>query len=242
MNTSSPEANGLFGAVIVVLAIYVIYGIATKKFSVRLPNLATVPGGNGDWWRKGGLKLLILAIGVGALLWSISASTLRFSQMGSWSWDHWLQILIVWITLGTLVWMNREGLGSAAGTLQSLFALSAFVMFICVPVVNWVQSSYASWDKEHSVTQVFCPDVSAHQTRGCMVNAKWSSGIKIADGPASNGMQLCYTPGVDIKRDDRKQGDGNTTFWFFKAPEGTVVKVEYRLFPPKEACPATLPS
>ena len=128
-------ANGLLGAVIVVIAIYVAYGIATKKFLVKLPN--GLPG-VGDW--KGGTKFPVLAIGIVAFLWSIyGVPGVRPAGMGNWGKEYWLQILIVWITLGVLL-----ALSEMPKMFQWVLAGTALGLLIVLPI--WSAASSPSKD------------------------------------------------------------------------------------------------
>lgn len=113
----------------------------------------------------------------------------------------------------------RKVLAGVAGVL--------FMLFIGIPAGFWVRDAF--------LPQVICKDVSAHETRSCLLNTAWSSWIKAAEGPAVDGMQVCVTPGG---KSERKVMNG-TAFFRFKADEGRLVKA-YRAFPANVKCPATL--
>src|SRR3989344_3852740 len=80
--------------------------------------------------------------------------------------------------------------------------------------------------KEMLISTVVCQNATANETRRCLLNTEWSSPIMSADGPVSNGMQLCATRGGLTERTER---DG-TAFWRFRTEEGRLMK-EYRLYP-----------
>jgi len=222
MNPSATD--GLLGAIILVLALCMIYVLATRKSSWNfLPKTGiSIPD---DWEKKYGKWLLALA-GAAVFYWGLYTPGLRFSEVGSWSWDNWLWLLAFGGTVFALIKLCEKSLGPMAGTLQSTLIVVLFLMFLGIPAGLWIRDAF--------LPTIICPDVSAHQTRGCLLNTAWSSWIKIADGPAANGMQVCASPGGEFERTERK----GTTFWRFRADEGRLKKA-YRLFPPTQECPAT---
>ena len=170
---------------------------------------------------------LFALAGVAVFIWGLYTPGLRLPQVGDWSWNHWLWLLAFWGIVAALIALNAETLGTATKRLQEVLVAAMFLLFIGIPAGFWVRDIF--------LPQVICPDVSAHETRSCVLNTAWSSWVKIGDGPVSNGMQMCSTP---VSPSERIDVNG-TTFWRFKADEGRLVKA-YRLFPPNEACPATL--
>lgn len=226
MESSSAVSSGILGAIVFVLAIGVVYVLVARKSSWDLlsKNGITIP----ENWREGryGAWLLALA-GAAIFYWDLYTPGLRFSEVGSWSWKHWLWLLAFGGIIFALIKVCEKQLGTLAGTLQTTLVVALFLMFLGIPAGLWVRDGF--------LPTIICPDVSAYQTRSCLLNTAWSSWIKIADGPAANGMQVCATPGGESERIQRN----GTTFWRFRADEGRLKKT-YRLFPPTQECPATL--
>ncbi|MHB1770045.1 MAG: hypothetical protein ACYCPH_03130 [Minisyncoccota bacterium] len=169
---------------------------------------------------------VVISVGI-VVYWGLHAPMIpRPSDVGSWSWHHWLPLLILWGIFAALVAMYAKK--EWAGTLQKVLVGVMLVLFVVLPVLGWVIES--------SVPHIVCPDVSAHETRDCVLNRAWSTWIKAAEGPADDGMQMCFTPGGKFERRDT---DG-TTFFRFKADSGHLVKA-YRLIPGNKQCPEVLP-
>jgi hypothetical protein len=76
-----------------------------------------------------------------------------------------------------------------------------------------------------------CPNVSASQTRTCLVTTEWSNWIQFADGAFDNGKQICFPYGVDFER----QQVGDATQWRFRTQSGTM-EIKYRLFAATDSC------
>ena len=177
---------------------------------------------------KSNLVTALLVIAGAAIFWGLYTPGLRLSQVGDWSWDHWLWLLAFWGVIAGLIALNAKALEATAKTLQKVLAGVMFMLFVGIPAGFWVRDAF--------LPQVICKDVSAHETRSCLLNTSWSTWIKFAEGPENNGMQLCFTPGGRFERTDVN----GTTFWRFKADEGRLVKA-YRLFPGNQKCPAAFP-
>ncbi len=123
--------------------------------------------------------------------------------------------------------MVGKGFGWFKSNLVTALFVVVLMLFVVVPAGFWVRDAF--------LPQVICKDVSAHETRNCVLNTAWSTWVKAAEGPTVDGMQVCATPGGQSERVVMN----GTAFFRFKADEGRLVKA-YRLFPPNEACPATL--
>ena len=223
---STFTANGLPGAFIIALVVCVVYLIATKKSSWSLPGLPKT-GVSADDLKRYVPWLLALA-GIAVFYWGLYTPGLRLSQVGDWSSDHWLWLLIFWGIIAAIIALNAKALGTMAKTLQTTAMVAMFLLFLGIPAGFWVRDLF--------LPTIICPDVSAHQTRSCNINTAWSTWIKAAEGPAVDGMQICATPGGQFERTDAN----GTTFYRFKTDGGRLVKA-YRLFPANTACPATLP-
>jgi hypothetical protein len=176
------------------------------------------------WW-----TIVLILIGVMIFFWKIYTPGLQPSQVGSWSWDHWTWLLAFCGILITLVRIHAKSLGTLTDKLQTMVITAILVMFLGFPVWFGVKDSL--------LPQVICKDASSLETRSCTLNTKWSNWIKAAEGPADNGMQMCFTTGVEFERREDMNG---TTFFRFKSKGGRIV-VSYRLIPGNQKCPETLP-
>lgn len=81
-----------------------------------------------------------------------------------------------------------------------------------------------------------CPDVSANETRRCLVGEHWTNWVKMAEKHEDNAIQPCVYPPGPFERMEKN----GTTFWRFRWDKGQVEK-QYRLYPISQACPAPLP-
>ena len=170
----------------------------------------------------------LLAIVAAVIFWGLYTLGLRLADVGNWSWDHWLWLLALWGVIAGLIALNAKALGATAKTLQKVLMGVMFMLFVVVPAGFWVRDAL--------LPQVICRDVSAHETRSCLLNTAWSTWIKAAEGPTVDGMQVCVSPPGKFEREVMN----GTSFFRFKADEGRLVKA-YRLFPANQKCPAVLP-
>ncbi|MFA5998010.1 MAG: hypothetical protein WC814_01295 [Candidatus Paceibacterota bacterium] len=88
-------------------------------------------------------SILLFLVGVG-IFWGLYTPGLRFSQMGDWSWDHWLWLLALWGIVIALIALNAEALGAAAKTLQTIAAVAMLLLFLGIPIWNWATSDTSS--------------------------------------------------------------------------------------------------
>jgi len=212
----------LLGVVLILAAINIFKSAGTKSQQDETKNK----------WRKKAEEnfwtILLALAGVAIFFWKIYTPGLEPAKIGGWSWSNWLWILAFCSIVIALARINAQALGAAATALQVAVVIAIFVLFIGFPAVFAV--------KDWSLPQVTCPDVSAYQTRSCVLNTKWSSWIGAAEGAAANGMQICFTPGIEFERQDVN----GTVSFRFKTKEGRSV-VAYRLCPGGWKCPETLP-
>jgi len=155
-----------------------------------------------------------------------------FAQVGSWSWAHWLQLLVLCGIGLALLKLHSKRLGAAEPVLRSTLIAAAVIAFLVCPAIGWLQGIRTS--QSATSAQTICPDVSAYQTRSCVMTYEWSNDIKFADGPEANGKNFCTFP---LMKYERRDADG-TTFWRFKTDGRAEMK--YRLFPAGEKCPDVL--
>lgn len=85
--------------------------------------------------------------------------------------------------------------------------------------------------RAETMRSAICPNVSAEETRECLVGSSWSNWIQFANGARDDGKQICFSFGVQSERKD-EQG---VTFWRFRVADGTQ-DVKYRLFPADVKC------
>ena len=103
-------------------------------------------------------------------------------------------------------------------------------------IVESQQSQAANASKPPAAnTQVSCQDITAYETRSCIMGPKLSNGMKLADGPEANGKNVCIFPMMYYE----KTNENGTTFWRFRTEEG-YHEMKYRLFPAGEQCPSVL--
>ncbi|TSC71204.1 MAG: hypothetical protein G01um101449_59 [Parcubacteria group bacterium Gr01-1014_49] len=89
--------------------------------------------GKKEFWLK---VKVVGAIGIVAFLWSIyGAPGVRPAGMGNWGKEYWLQILIVWVTLGVLL-----ALSEMPKMFQWVLAGTALGLLIVLPIWSAVSS------------------------------------------------------------------------------------------------------
>ncbi len=176
---------------------------------------------------KSVITILLVIVAAVIFFWGLYTPGLRLADVGNWSWDNWLWLLALWGVIAGLIALNAKALEATAKTLQKVLMGVVLMLFVVVPAGFWVRDAF--------LPQVICKDVSAHETRSCLLNTAWSTWIKAAEGPAVDGMLVCATAGGKSEREVMN----GTSFFRFKADEGRLVKA-YRLFPANERCPATL--
>ena len=133
------STNGLLGACIVALAVYMVYVFGSKKSSWNLPSFGNMktPNISGNW--------MLVIVGAAFFFWSMYAQRMRPAQMGDWSSDYWLQILIICGILYLLIVLNAESLGgTTARTLQGVLTVGAFLLLIGFPTWSWIVGGPAS--------------------------------------------------------------------------------------------------
>lgn len=112
---------------------------------------------------------------------------------------------------------------------------STIVLYIAVTLLLL----YADWGNvatdrsavAQAPAQTICPDVSAQETRTCLISTEWSNWIRLADGARDNGKKICHSLGIESERED----SNGATLIRFRTTKGEVV-VKYRLYPLDTSC------
>ncbi len=84
--------------------------------------------------------VLLILTGVVIFLWKIYTPGLQPAQVGSWSWNHLLWLLVFFGIIIALARINAKALGGAATTLQVAVAIAIFVLFVGFPLWFWIAS------------------------------------------------------------------------------------------------------
>ncbi len=128
----SISTDGLLGASVVVLVVYMIYVFGTKKSSWNLPSLDKIktPTVSENW--------LLAISGVLVLLWGMYTPGLRPSEIGQFGSRYWLQIVIGWGIFAALIALNKEVFGTATKTLQGVLAGIVFFLLVGFPTWSWI--------------------------------------------------------------------------------------------------------
>lgn len=109
------------------------------------------------------------------------------------------------------------------------------LILLVVFVGLWLGGSYAwnHWPEfsgspaRQAAILFACPNASSQETRECPVTKATDSWIMAEEGPAVDGMQICYIPAGMVTREE-KIVDG-TFFVRFRAKEDGQVKARYKL-------------
>lgn len=215
MSVSSTE--GIVGSVVLVAIFWVAYLIATKKSSWNLlPEKGMeIPE---NWKEKYGMWLLVVA-GAAVFFWGLYTPELRLSQVGSWSWNHWLSLSAFLGIIFVLIALNAKALGATAKPLGSMLTGVAFMLFIGFPVWFGVRDAV--------LPSRLCPNGSANEIRECKVNTAWPYWIE-GDTGTTPGFLLCFDGPVEP---DSAIMNGRSVYRF-RAYEGESL-VSYKF---KEKC------
>lgn len=92
--------------------------------------------GQVPWFMKYLWSILIAIVGVGLAIWGFVTQA-RPADVGSWSWQYWFPLLVIWGTLAALIALNKEVLGAASKTLQMVLAVGMTVALVILPVWSW---------------------------------------------------------------------------------------------------------
>lgn len=123
-----------------------------RKFEKSPATVATTPGattgaGGGtstapstkpsmmDHLKSNILSILVVVVGAVAMYWSFNASV-RPADVGSWSYDKWLTLLIFWVVASILIAINVDG--KTAATLQKVLAGVMLVLLVVLPIWFWI--------------------------------------------------------------------------------------------------------
>lgn len=208
---------GLFLTPVVIFGVIGIgYGIWTKKISIR-----------GLAWVAAVLVLLMI---MGCVWWfwgSLPNLRPSFKSM--------MNVAIPFvIVVGAILALTYLFTGDTANKVRKGI-WSTIVLYIAVTLLllyaDWGNVDTSKPAAAQAPAQTICPDVSAQETRTCLVTSKWSNWIRFADGARDNGKKMCRSLGIESEREDK---DG-ATLNRFRTTKGEVV-VKYRLYPLDSSC------
>ena len=170
-------------------------------------------------YRKYWTIVFVLAwLGVVGWGFFISAEAPALADVGKWIWSRWLWVIIVWVLFAAVVALNAEALGKAAKVLQWVLATAVFLLFVGIPVGGHIAIAVGVT----TLKRTSCLDVSARETRRCVINTSWSEPLKPANEPEMTGKRLCYTPDPPAVEFERVVTSGGT-FWRFRSTKGDVL-------------------
>lgn len=108
----------------------------------------------------------------------------------------------------------------------------AIFLAICFGIKNEISKPKPTAAQAQALT--VCQNVTAKETRSCLITSEWSNEVTLADGSEANGKNFCGYPKMTYERRD----ENGTTYWRFKTNGSAIMK--YRLFPAGESCPKVL--
>lgn len=150
------------------------------------------------------------------------------AAIGIWGRGHWFSLLLIWGIGAALIWLNASE--RTAKTLQTVLAGAVAAVLVVFPLWGWTTSPLASAPR--GVATTICPNVSAEETRKCIVTSNWSSWIQFANGSRDNGKHMCASLGVQSERRD----EHGVTFWRFRVAGDGTQEVKYKLLPANADC------
>ena len=128
--------------------------------------------------------IILVAIGLRGL----SGTSSTHSESGTWlsslqspslatvaavTQSYWLWIFIVGIIAWVYLSFIQKENETLAKTLKATVGGVVLILFVVVPAGFWVRDAF--------LPQVICKDVSAHETRNCVLNTAWSTWVKAAE-------------------------------------------------------------
>lgn len=149
---------------------------------------AAAPKGRFGWIAEYLWTILLVVVGLVVFFQGIYSSewkTPSFSAVGSWSWGHWLQLLVLWGIGSALLALNKEKLGAAVSALQSLFTGIAVMAFLVCPVIGWFEGS-SSAPKPQTVKK---PVVECSKVHHCVLHEQDDGSTERVSVP--KGKALC---------------------------------------------------
>ncbi len=88
-------------------------------------------------WKKVFLNLGIVIVGI--FLWYMVPTTgIHPADVSSWSKEHWLQVLIVYGIVASLIWLNADE--KSAKVLQKVLVGGVFILLFVLPSWFWISS------------------------------------------------------------------------------------------------------
>lgn len=131
------------------------YGRGAKKLFVSSVSGAASGGGTSavapapgpveeKWFVKHWGSIALVLAGAAVFFWGLYTPGLKAADIGSWSWDHWFQILVFCGILTAVVRLNARPLGELSGTIQTATVVTLLVLFLGFPTWSWITSSSSS--------------------------------------------------------------------------------------------------
>jgi hypothetical protein len=133
-----------------------------------------------DWIKsKLGLNLLFVISGAIALYWGFNTQ-MRPADVGNWSYEKWLPLLIIWAIGATLIALNAKE--KTAATLQTVLTGVMLILLIALPLWSWMVTPSAS------------PQRATH------------SEVPLASSPQSSWPKWVIPPGGESERNTSPPG------------------------------------
>lgn len=111
------------------------------------------------WYIKYVWSILVIVVGAWLVYWGFQNTQIRPADAGSWSWAHWLPLLIIWGILSVLIALNRKVLGDAAKVLQTVLAIAMVGALVVLPLAHaiWGESSSSQQAQQQARPVVTMP-------------------------------------------------------------------------------------
>lgn len=117
-----------------------------------------------EWFMKYLWSILLVIAGIVAVSW-VSNAQVKPADVGSWSWNHPLQLLIVWGVIAAIIALNA---GKAAKALQWVLAGVMLMLFVGMPIVNWALGEKSPSQQ----AQNRCLPFSSTEVHKCLLTEK----------------------------------------------------------------------
>jgi len=120
----------IYAVLILLAAFFLIIGIRIFNSTKFVGTDAGIGKIISSFTLKGVFTVLFIISGITIFFWKLYTPGLQSSQVGSWSWNRWPWILVLWGIGYGLIAFNAKTLGKATGTLQNILTTVAISLLV----------------------------------------------------------------------------------------------------------------
>lgn len=126
----------------------------------------------------------------------------RLSDVGSWSWHHWLPLLVfftmVWFAIELIVPQKQQ----VQKTLKKVLIVVVFMLFVGASVIGWFGGVLGTT----SSPRASCPAFSSSETHSCVLTEDWSLPITTYERTYAGEYNFCVVAPKPDAYESKKVG------------------------------------